>query len=276
MCELKSGKSVLHFKLWETDVPVGYQEGLEIPMLHYYPAPCKRGSGTVVLCAGGGYHHRAPHEGVGYAEYLNSLGLDAFVVDYRVSPYAFPYALLDARRAVRFVRENALRFGIDPQKIAIMGSSAGGHLAAITSTYKAPLSGEGVDDLDTVDFMPNAQILCYPVLDIEGNRYTFEMLLKEKLSEHEKLTPRLLADENTPPVFLWHTSTDKVVDVNCSLRYCHKLHELGVPVEMHIYPVGGHGLGLANDAAHSCAYVQGWVKNFEAWLSQLGYLNSDI
>ena len=271
MDELNNGCS--SFRLWESDAP-GHKVGLDVPTLRYYPASHKVGNGTVIICAGGAYQRRSPHEDIGYAEYLNSIGLDAFVLDYRVTPYEFPHALLDARRAIRFVRKNAEMFGVDPNKIAIMGSSAGGHLAALTSTYKNVIDGEGIDDIDAVDFMPNAQILCYPVLDVQGHKYSFEVLLGERFEEHKKATPMLLADENTPPVFLWHTATDACVDVNGSLRYCQKLHEFGVSIEMHIYPVGIHGLGLANDNEHNCPYIQGWANKLEAWLKEFNYTNS--
>jgi len=260
------------FKLWENDVP-GYIEKKETPLLHYYPTENKKGDGTVVICPGGGYAIRAQHEGKGYAEYLNSIGLDAFVLDYRVKPYRFPCPLLDARRAIRFVRKNAEKFGISPEKIAVMGSSAGGHLAALVSTYKPAIDGEGADELDSVDFLPNAQILCYPVLDLMGHPGSFMNLLGDGYAAHKNYTPRLLADVDTPPLFLWHTSSDASVDVNNSLRYCERLHELGVSIEMHIYPVGNHGLGLANDDAHYCPYVQSWAKNLENWLKLNEYAN---
>lgn len=258
--------------LWDGVAP-GHKTGFAPPLLHYYPTKNKCGRGAVVICPGGAYVTRAQHEGRGYAEYLNSIGLDAFVLDYRVKPYTFPYPLLDARRAVRYVRKNAELYGIDADKIAIMGSSAGGHLAALTSTYKSPVSGEGVDELDEVDFMPNAQILCYPVLDIMGHPGSFLNLLGPAYATHKKVTPTLLADKDTPPLFLWHTSSDAGVDVNNSLRYAERLHEFGVPIELHIYPVGGHGLGLANDELHNCPYVRGWADNLKSWLLQIGFLN---
>lgn len=259
-------------KLWESDVP-GYIDGEEIPSLTYYPAENKRGRGTVIICPGGAYRLRAPHEGVGYAEYLNSIGMDAFVLDYRVKPYRFPYPLLDARRAVRYVRANADKYGIDPGKIAIMGSSAGGHLAAFTCTYKEPIDGEGYDALDEVDYMPNAQILCYPVLDMLGHSGSFVNLLGDSYGTHRKYTPMLLADKNTPPMFLWHTASDAAVDVNGSFRYAERLHEFGIPIEMHIYPFGPHGMGLANNPEkHVEPYVQDWAMHLKKWLVFNGYV----
>ncbi|MBO7292531.1 MAG: alpha/beta hydrolase, partial [Clostridia bacterium] len=149
------------YPLWEGTFP---GTATETPAVTFYPPAEKKSDAAVVIFPGGGYHHRAKHEGEGYAEFLNGFGIAAFVVDYRVTPAYFPDPLLDARRAVRFVRANAERFGIDPQKIAVMGSSAGGHLAALVSTYLERIEGEGVDAIDEFDALPNAQVLCYPVI----------------------------------------------------------------------------------------------------------------
>ena len=256
------------FELWTGEIP-GYQEGAEKPWLTYYPAERKRGDGTVLIFPGGGYRARAAHEGVGYAEYINSIGLDAFVLDYRVKPTQFPYPLLDARRALRFIRARAEEFGINPEKIAVMGSSAGGHLAAMVSTYKPGIDGEGVDEIDRLFGLPNAQILCYPVLDIMGHPGSFMNLLGDNVRAHGNVTPYLTADKDTPQMFLWHTATDGAVDVNNSFRYATRLHELGVNMEMHIYPVGGHGLGLAPNLG----YVQDWAMHLEKWLKFIGWIS---
>ena len=260
-------------KLWENDIP-GYFEGSETPVLTYYKAENKLGKGTVLIFAGGAYRLRSPHEGEGYALYLNSIGLDAFVLDYRVSPTRFPYPLLDARRAMRIIRSRAEEYGIDPDKIAVMGSSAGGHLASIAATYKQKIDGEGVDALDEVDCMPNAHILCYPVLDIQGHVGSFVNLLGDKVATHKSVTAYHLADKDTSPLFLWHTSSDGAVDVNGSFRYATRLHELGISVEMHIYPVGVHGLGLANVTEKDRVepYVQDWAMHLKKWLKLQGFI----
>ena len=260
-------------RLWEGDIP-GYIEGADIPTIHYYPAKERKGDGCVVIYPGGGYCKRAAHEGQGYAEFLNENGVDAFVVDYRVKPTYFPYPLLDARRAVRYVRANAEKYGIDPEKIAVMGSSAGGHLAALVSTYKGKIDGEGVDALDEVDPMPNMQILCYPVLDINGHPGSYISLLGDKYPQHRSVTPYYLADENTPPMFLWHTAPDKSVDINNSFRYAARLHELDVSMEMHIYPVGGHGLGLGYHPEKNIdlPYIQNWAEHLIKWLEFNEYI----
>ena len=130
-----------------------------------------------MILPGGGYINRAAHEGESYAYFLNEVGMDAFVLQYRVSPYRFPIELLDARRSIRYIRANAEKFGINPSKIGIMGSSAGGHLAEITSLYSGKIDGEGYDELDEVSYKPNAQILCYPVTDFEKYRKIFKGML---------------------------------------------------------------------------------------------------
>jgi len=164
-------------ELWDS-VP-GYEEGHHHPTLEYYPAENKHASGTVIIFPGGGYARRAPHEGEGYAKFLNEQGMSCFVLQYRVAPTRFPYPLLDARRAVRYVRANAEKFGIDKDKIAVMGSSAGGHLAALISTYRGEIDGEGADELDNTDCLPNAHILCYPVTDMDSHNGSYRNLLGE-------------------------------------------------------------------------------------------------
>ena len=119
---------------------------------------------AIVIFPGGAYRGLADHEGRGYAEFLNENGITAFVVNYRVAPHKFPLDLLDARRAVRWGRAHAGEYGICKDKIAVMGSSAGGHLTALVSTYRGAIDHEGMDAVDREEYLPNAQILCYPVI----------------------------------------------------------------------------------------------------------------
>jgi acetyl esterase/lipase len=264
-------------RIWEDHIP-GEIGDDGAPMLHYYPAEEKASDAAVLIFAGGGYTHRSKHEGEGYAELINSFGMDAFVLDYRVNPILFPFPLLDARRAMRVIRANADKLGINKNKIAVMGSSAGGHLAALLSTYRDMILGEGRDAIDNEDATPNMQILAYPVLDIEGHRSSFEMLMGNT-DNHEELTPRLLATENTPPAFIWHTSTDDVVDVNNSFRYAERLHELGIQMEMHIYPIGTHGVGIGkgNDREdRNVPYLERWPEELKRYLILHGYLPNNI
>lgn len=255
-------------QLWE-NVP-GKSE--ETPVLEYYPAENKTSDATVVICPGGGYAMRADHEGRGYAEYLNSLGMDAFVCEYRVAPHRFPLPLLDIRRAIRYVRANAEKYGIDPAKIAVMGSSAGGHLAALVSTYTDKIDFEDIDALDEVCPLPNATILCYPVVHMPDETKvahvgSYKNLLGED-TDYAKYSPDLLVSDSTPTAFIWHTSDDNCVNVINSYLYAKALREHGIKHEMHIFPSGYHGLGLAENMPH-VAQWSGLMKN---WFIDLGWI----
>ena len=240
----------------------------EVPVLDCFFPEKQTSSTAVVILPGGGYSHRAVHEGKGYAEFLNNHGIPAFVCQYRVSPHRFPLPLLDARRAVRYVRYHAESFGIDPEKIYIMGSSAGGHLAALTSTYFDPIELENTDEIDEVSCIPNGQILCYPVIKLLGKGIAHlgsgKNLLGELQAETgEELSPDLIANERTPKAFIWHTFEDPGVNVINSLDYTKKLRTLRIPTELHVYPYGSHGLGLAEGRDR----VEEWSGNLIRWLN---------
>ncbi|MBQ7922919.1 MAG: alpha/beta hydrolase [Clostridia bacterium] len=244
------------------------------PILDYYPAENKKTDAAVVIFPGGAYEFHAEHEGKGYAEYFNSIGMDAFVCPYRVFPHHFPLPLLDARRAVRYVRANAEKFGINPDRIAVMGSSAGGHLAALVSTYTAPIAFENLDEIDTADYMPNATILCYPVIHHpDGTKIPHEGSYKNLLGETmpdlaPSLSPDLLVKDSTPPTYIWHAADDTCVDVINSYMYAAALRRHNVPCEMHIFPYGDHGIGLASHIPHTAQ----WVDLMKNWLMDMGWL----
>lgn len=248
----------------------------ETPMLTAYIPENKKSDSAIVVCAGGGYGFRSPHEGEGYATFLAENGYTAFVLDYRVSPHRFPLPLLDSRRAIRYVRYNAEKYGIDKNKIAIMGSSAGGHLAALTSTYYEPIDFEGLDEIDKEDFIPNAQILCYPVIKLLGSGITHfgsgKNLLAENLPEMaEMLSPDLIATEKAPKAFIWHTFTDEGVSVINTLDYAKRLKEVGGSVECHIFPEGGHGAGLALGDDDILKHINQWSKLLLNWLKAIKF-----
>lgn len=252
-------------KMWE-NVPGKCEEE---PVLEFYPAENKTSDTTIVIFPGGGYGGRAHHEGHNYAMYFTANGYNAFVCEYRVRPHAFPLPLLDARRAVRYVRFYADKFGIDKNRVCVMGSSAGGHLAALVSTYTEPIDFEGLDDIDKEDFIPNGTILCYPVIsfadDTVGHIGSKVNLLcdpwqLELLSP--KLSPELLVNDTTPPAFIWHTSFDGGVNVINSYKYATSLRNHMIPCEMHIFPYGDHGLGLSPNNPH----VAQWAPLLLNWL----------
>jgi acetyl esterase/lipase len=144
------------YNLWD-------EKEQEDVIVEYYEPLKKSSDAAVIIFPGGGYTWLADHEGKGYAQLLNVFGISAFVVRYRVYPNFFPAPLLDARRAIRFVRFHADKFAINKNKILVMGSSAGGHLAALVSTYLEEI-GEPNDVLRQENFLPNGQILCYPLI----------------------------------------------------------------------------------------------------------------
>ena len=239
----------------------------EIPVLDIYIPEKQTSDIAVVILPGGGYSMRATHEGEGYAEFLNSHGIAAFVCQYRVAPHRFPLPLLDSRRAVRYVRYHSEKFGISKEKVYIMGSSAGGHLAALTSTYDKPIDFEGLDEIDQESGKPDGQILCYPVIKLLGKGIghlgSGQNLLGDRHAElGEELSPDLIADETTPKAFIWHTFNDDCVNVINSLDYAKRLRQVQVPVELHIYPDGPHGLGLAPAYPH----VADWSEQLIRWL----------
>ncbi|MBQ6823214.1 MAG: alpha/beta hydrolase [Clostridia bacterium] len=254
-------------KLYET-YPAEWEEIPEITA--YIPAE-KKCNGAVVIFPGGAYRGRAAHEGKGYAEFLQSKGICAFDVAYRVSPHRFPLELLDARRAVRWVRAHAEEYGIDKNKIAVMGSSAGGHLAAMVSTYIDPIEFEGLDSVDAEDYLPNAQILCYPVIGNPTDCWFahkgsyLNLLGSTDADARMKVDPLLNANRTTPQAFIWHTAADVGVNMENSLRYASVLHRFEIPVELHIFPDGGHGLGLAEKLPHTAQ----WSGLLVHWLYKI-------
>ena len=244
----------------------------EDPTITAYIPEHKSSDCAVIIFPGGAYVGRAAHEGKGYCEFLNENGITAFDVAYRVSPNRFPSPLLDARRAVRLVRSMAEQYGIAKNKIAVMGSSAGGHLAATVSTYTAPLEGEYTDSIDTEDFLPNAQILCYPVianpLDFSfSHKGSYKNLLGSNADDEliRSLDPLRNVTDSTPPAFIWHTSQDTGVPPENSLRYASELISHKISTELHLFPEGPHGLGLAPSIPHTAQ----WGELLVNWLNHV-------
>ncbi|MBO4304229.1 MAG: alpha/beta hydrolase [Lentisphaeria bacterium] len=269
MLKFENGKAI---PLWGEEPPFakGNEPGKDIPTITLYTPPqWKRYDKAVVIFPGGAYCFCAPHEGQGYAEYLAANGIWAFVVNYRVAPnYAHPVPLNDAARGVRCVRLAAKELGFDPDKVGVMGSSAGGHLAGHISTcFDSPQIVYGKDETEKVSSRPSFSILCYPVISgVSTKRHlgSFLNLLGTKTPSEEdlkKLSLELLVNEKTPKAFLWHTFGDKGVPLENSLLYAEKLREHEIPFALHIYERGGHGMGLNN--GHP------WGQECLFWLSMI-------
>ena len=224
---------------------------------------------AIIVCPGGGYEFKADHEGMPIAKWLNSIGISAFVLDYRVYPYLNPCPLLDLQRAIRYVRFNHKEFNINPDKIGVLGFSAGGHLASSSCVhFDLGKDGDGIDEIDKISCRPDIGILCYPVITMGS--YTHEgsknSLLGENPSQEliDYMSSEKQVKSNTPPAFLWHTAPDDLVPFKNSLLYAEALQKNNIDVEMHIFPKGGHGLGLAD----SLPYVKRWTKLCENWLKE--------
>ena len=230
---------------------------------------------TLVIFPGSGYR-KSPsipvQEGKRVAEYFCNLGINVFVLEYRVTPDFFPFPILDGRRAIRFIRYYSEKFGIDKEKLVLMGFSSGGHLAAATSSYIDKIDYEGIDDTDKESHIPNLQILCYPVITLNEEKYfahkgSGRRLLGERYEELKNvLSMEILSSGVVPPTFIWHNFDDTCVSVVNSFKYAENLRRLGVPVEMHIFPDGEHGIGLPVEDRKDYNHNKKWIKLLCDWL----------
>jgi len=264
-------------RLWTGDAPGALgKEDRDIPTLAIYPAPPERAAGTaVVVCPGGGYGGLAmDHEGKQIAEWLNGLGISAFVLKYRLGPrYRHPAPLMDAQRAIRTVRHRAQTYGVSENRIGIWGFSAGGHLASTAATRFDKGDPNSADAIDRVSSRPDFAILAYPVISFI-TEYTHKGSKRNLLGEpaDEKLAASLSNDTQvtpeTPPAFLFHTNEDTGVPPENSVLFYLALRKAGVPAEMHIYEKGKHGVGLAP----ADPILSSWAGRLSDWFQTRGLL----
>lgn len=241
----------------------------------YLPSKTNMSGEAVIICPGGGYHILAyDKEGEDIAKFWNSKGIAAIVLKYRlptsdaqIVPYKSP--LMDAQRAMRLVRYHAKDWGLDPGKIGIMGFSAGGHLASSLSTHYDKGDPDAGDPVERVSSRPDFSVLMYPVITFTGN-FQHSGSRKALVGEDEELmqyfSNELQVTEDTPPAILIHASDDGAVPVENSIVYYQALIKNGVMAEMHIYPEGGHGFGLAIGEGHLATWperVYEWVKSLD-------------
>ena len=262
--------------LWPDGAPnaIG-KEPLDIPTITPYLAPKENSTGAaVVVLPGGGYTRLSDvKEGSDIAKWLNTLGISAFVVKYRLGPrYNQPNQLLDAARAMRTVRSKAKEWGVDANRIAILGFSAGGHLASTLGTHFDAGKPDAKDEIDRVSSRPDAMILLYPVITM--GEFTHAGSKKYLLGENP--TPELIklysnelqVTKDTPPTFIFHTMTDATVPVENAMLFASALRKNGVPFEFHLYEQGPHGVGLAP----TNPYLASWAARCADWLTLRGFL----
>jgi len=263
------------FPLWENGAPgaLGHEEE-DIPTLTYYPV--LRGAPTAVIVApGGGYRALAMnHEGWQVAYWLNAAGVSAFVLKYRLGPrYHHPIELGDAQRAIRLVRAHAAEYGLKPDRIGMMGFSAGGHLTSTAETHFDSGDPNAPDPIDRASSRPDFAILGYAVISFTAlytHRGSAQSLLGDSPDPKllEDLSNDLRVTPQTPPTFLFSTSEDTGVPAENSVAFYLALHKAHVPAELHIFQHGPHGVGLdLGDPA-----LGEWPKLLTNWLRGLGLL----
>jgi len=253
----------------------GRVSNIHTPALTRFPAAAANGT-AVIICPGGGYAYEAwEKEGVEPARWLNGLGVTAFVLKYRVKEYGHPAPLRDVLRAVRLVRSRAAEFGVRPDRIGVLGFSAGGHLAASAGTLFDALEGRTGAALDAVSARPDFLVLIYPVITMKtplahaGSR---QNLLGanpgDEQVEHLSLEQQVTA--RTPPAFLVTTFEDATVPAENSVAFFEAMRLAGVPAELHAFEKGGHGFGLRPGAGPA----SGWPALCEQWLRLHGWIGA--
>ena len=270
--------------LWPKGAP--YANGTsdsDKPSLTLFPPPYGKANGAaVVICPGGGYQHLATDkEGNAVAQWLNTLGVTAFVLKYRLSPYHHPVEMGDAQRAMRWVRANAKSLQVDVKRVGIAGFSAGGHLASTVATHYDAGDAKAADSVERFSCKPDFQILVYPVITFLGNAAhvgsrTYLLGTDTSMALYEFLSNEKHISAATGPAFLVHGKDDATVSVANSQMYYDSCLKAGVPAELHLFDHGPHGFGLANGLNGSTrdTILMQWPGMCAAWLKSRGLLTA--
>lgn len=268
-------------KLWgEGAAPGSTGDGHgDVPRLIVTRAQSDSPTAGVVILPGGGYGNLAmDHEGYQFAEWFKELGITSGICVYRHSGagnhgrgYKHPHPMVDAQRAIQMMRANADQWNLDPNRIGVIGFSAGGHLCSTVSNFAIQGNAESEDPISQVPSRPDFSILCYPVIAL-NQPYTHKGSQRNLLGDDpdpaliQLMSTEQQVSEKTPPTFIFHTVEDKAVPVENALVYFAACRQHGVPVEMHIYQQGRHGLGLARDTPGASQ----WPEQCTDWLRRLG------
>jgi acetyl esterase/lipase len=265
--------------LWPNGVPgaLGHAEA-DIPRLYPFLPGTRSTSTAVLVIPGGGYEHVAMgYEGVQIAGWLNAQGIPAFVLDYRVKPYHYPAEIEDGQRAMRLIRAHAAEYGIDPQRLGVWGSSAGGHLASTLGTHcdadAVPM--EKPDTVDRESCKPAFMVLAYPVVSMvlpEAHAGSRTNLLGPEVNPalEKRYSNQFAVTAETPMTFLFATTRDPIVPVENTLDFYRALERAKVPAELHIYDYANHGCGLCG----SILPLSTWPALLRNWLVQRGWVPS--
>lgn len=273
--------------LWPEGVPGAIRDGgpevmadgrvsnVHTPSLIPFPAAQAARNGTaVIVCPGGGYNRLAiEKEGVATARWLNSLGVSAYILKYRLKEYGHPAPLRDVLRAVRLLRSDAARLGISADRIGVLGFSAGGHLAASAGTLFDDRDGRTGAPLDAVSARPDFLVLVYPVIRLVGphtHSGSGRTLLGADATPEmlDRYSPDTRVTKDTPPAFLAHGGTDTAVPPENSVMFYLALRRAGVPAELHLYREGAHGIGLEPNHGP----MSDWPARCAEWLAARGLI----
>jgi acetyl esterase/lipase len=266
--------------LWENGAPnaVG-KEPQDIPTITPFLAPKEIATGAAILVfPGGGYSHLSEvKEGSDVAKWLNSLGITAFVLKYRLGMrYHQPTPLLDAARAMRTVRARAKEWELDVDRLGVLGFSAGGHLASTLGTHFDLGRTDAADKVERISSRPDLMVLIYPVItmgDLAHKGSKLSLLGENPSAELIKLySNELQVTKETPPAFLAHAVTDPGVPVENSLTFAASLRRAGVPFELHLYEQGPHGFGLAANNP----VLASWTELCAKWLGVHGFTKPKV
>ena len=262
------------YVLWKDGAPNALgNEAKDIPKLLRYPATEANRTGTaIVVCPGGGYGGLAmDHEGDQIGKWCQSIGISAFILDYRHrgKGYGHPNPMLDVQRAIRAVRANAAKWNVDPQRIGVMGFSAGGHLASTAGTHFDAGNADSSDPVEKMSCRPDFMILGYPVIQFDAestHKGTQQNLLGDNPSEEllEYYSNEKRVTTETPRTFILQTDEDTVVPAENAVAFYLALRKHKVPAELHIYRKGPHGIGLAQNRPAS----ETWPELCRIWIEE--------
>lgn len=255
--------------LWENNIPYYSEEYGQAPELE--PHIIEGAKACLLIIPGGGYHFVAyEHEGVEIAEEFGKRGISSFILRYRVAPYAHPVQLTDAQRALRYIRYMSKDYGYDANKIAVIGFSAGGHLTSMLATLFDDGLTEG-DEIDRISSRPDAAILSYAVTNLSDYPHQGTAINLLGADASYELRSRYSSEKNvredTPPMFIWHTEYDTVVSVEHALGMASALMKKKIPTELHIFPMGDHGLGTSVAIPYNAKWVDCAEKFMRKFLS---------
>ncbi|MEF2967711.1 alpha/beta hydrolase [Paenibacillus sp. M1] len=239
--------------------------------------------GAVLVFPGGGYVKRVVHkEGEPIAKFINSLGLHAFVVNYRVHPYPPEISVIDGKRAVKYIRHHAGKFGVIKDKIGLIGFSAGGSVACHVTEFHDVADYAPFDAIDQESARPDCGAFCYAPLSFKEDNIAStdynrmrEMIPDERVLRQylEKYSCDNNIREDMPPLFLWHTVDDERVPVTATIDFIKQLKQKNQSFECHLFPEGGHGAGI--EASRMVPGMSEWPKLYHKWLERIGMLNGE-